>query len=320
MSSRFPTKVPDHPDLPAAEVLAVEQEHAFQAQTTETGAPNPQYVDMLEVTDPPVRGQEYGVFSFVSPDDIIRNKDLFFFHEFLKTWSFNSMSARFAEFLPFIAHNYKISAETLLKDWDEFLEIESETMKKECTLKDQFDAFMLRRGAELQAQYDQEVGFRTNTRGFKFDGAFATVEEAQKRAEFLQQMNPRHPSRTVGPAGYWLLADPKQWQIPQAQFHYHETELNQLMHEREKNMKLADMAHAARMDAAKKMVMEENVRRATKTGNKLTQMLNADGQLVGTTNTTAVDFFGGAATAGPANENQVIDALFGSNNVTQPAM
>ena len=52
------------------------------------GKENPKYVDLLE-EDKPIAGQKFVCVSFVSPEKIIKNKELYYFQEFLKTWDFN---------------------------------------------------------------------------------------------------------------------------------------------------------------------------------------------------------------------------------------
>ena len=59
----------------------------FERKTTKNGTPNPKYVDLLEV-DKPLSGQTYGCFSFITPEKILKQKDMYYFQEFLKKWEF----------------------------------------------------------------------------------------------------------------------------------------------------------------------------------------------------------------------------------------
>ena len=57
----------------------------FQKKTTTDGKPNPKYVDLLEV-DKPIAGQNFGCFSFITPEKILKQREIFYFEEFLKKW------------------------------------------------------------------------------------------------------------------------------------------------------------------------------------------------------------------------------------------
>ena len=50
-------------------------------------------VDLLE-EDKPIAGQKFVCVSFVSPDKILKDKNMFLFQEFLKSWDFNKSRAR----------------------------------------------------------------------------------------------------------------------------------------------------------------------------------------------------------------------------------
>ena len=60
--------------------------------------------------------------------------------------------------------------------------------------------------------------------------------------------------------------------------------LNQLMHEKNQNEKEAKVAFEKRVKEAKRAAIEENVKIAKESGNKLTQNIDADGNLVGVAN------------------------------------
>ena len=88
----------------------------FERKKKKNGAPNPKYTDLLSV-DKPIAGQNFGVFSFVSPESIIKQKDMFYFQEFLKTWEMNKSMEKFHQFLNFIAFKYKLTFEDVMKDF-----------------------------------------------------------------------------------------------------------------------------------------------------------------------------------------------------------
>ena len=52
------------------------------------GSVNPKYIDLLD-EDKSIAGQKFACISFISPDKIIRQKEMFFFEEFLKQFDLN---------------------------------------------------------------------------------------------------------------------------------------------------------------------------------------------------------------------------------------
>ena len=66
------------------------------------------YVDLLE-EDKPIANQKFVCVSFVSPEKILKQKEIFYFKEFLKTWDFNKSMEKYVQFLNFISYKYKIT-------------------------------------------------------------------------------------------------------------------------------------------------------------------------------------------------------------------
>ncbi|RZD39679.1 MAG: hypothetical protein CXT73_07340 [Methanobacteriota archaeon] len=61
---------------------------AFTRKTNSDGAVNTKYVDLLE-EDKKISGQKFVCVSFVSPENILTQKNHFFFSEFLKHYDFS---------------------------------------------------------------------------------------------------------------------------------------------------------------------------------------------------------------------------------------
>ena len=77
----------------------------------------------------------------------------------------------------------------------------------------------------------------------------------------------------------WTPLDPDAYKTGRIEFL--EEELNQLHHEKLKNEKKAKEEFEKRLYDAKRKAIEENVRKAKASGNKLTQTMDEDGNLVG---------------------------------------
>ena len=83
------------------------------------GAKNPKYVDLLD-EDKPVAGQKFACVSFLSPEGIIRNKELFCFNEFLKQWELSKSLEKYTQFMSFLSFKYSLNFDDLTKDLQEF--------------------------------------------------------------------------------------------------------------------------------------------------------------------------------------------------------
>ena len=124
--------------------------------------------------------------------------------------------------------------------------------------------------------------FQTSTRGLKIRGVYSTQQEAELRCKLLREVDPNH-NVYVGPVGMWMPWEPEAYKTGRVE--YLEEELNQLMSEKNKNESAAKTQFEKRVLEAKRDAIEENKKMAKESGNKLTQNINKDGQLVGVNNT-----------------------------------
>ena len=77
------------------------------------GSSNPKYVDLLE-EDKPISGQKFVCVSFVSPENILVQKNHFLFQEFLKHYDFSKSVEKFTQFLNFIAYKHNMEFDDLM--------------------------------------------------------------------------------------------------------------------------------------------------------------------------------------------------------------
>ncbi len=251
----------------------------FERKTTKDGRPNTKYVDLLEV-DKPIAGQNFGCFSFISPDKILKQKEMFFFEQFLKKWEFTKAMEKFSNFLNFISYKYKLSFEDVVADYEVFIKEERDNII-ESGIEDDYKTFLDKNEDELEKQFNIKNNFQTSVRGFKCRGSFASQEEAEIRAKILRESDPNFDI-FVGPIGQWLCWDPEAYKTGRVE--YLEEELNQLAHEKVKNETIAKNAFEQRVKESKQKAIEENMKMAEKTGNVLTQTIDKDGNLIGINN------------------------------------
>ena len=239
------------------------------------GSPNKIYVDMLE-EDKPIAGQKFTCVSFVSPEQIIKNRELYNFKSFLKQWDMNKSLEKFNHFLSFLSYKYSLNFDTLSKDLQDFCKDERDKLFA-ITLEDDFKNYLDINESMLEEGFTKEHGFQTSVRGLKVRGSYPTQEEAELRCKMLREVDPNHDVY-VGPVGLWMPFHPESYKTGRVE--YMEDELNQLMHEKNKNESSAKVEFDKRVRAAKEKAMEENKKKAMETGNVLTQTIDADGNLI----------------------------------------
>ena len=252
----------------------------FERKNNRDGRPNPKYVDLLEV-DKPIAGQNFGCFSFITPEKILKKREVFFFEEFLKKWELSKSMEKFTQFLNFIAFKYKVSFEDLMKDYEEFIKEERDNIIGS-SIENDYKTFLDNNEDDLEKRFNIAHDFQTSVRGFKSRGNFPTQEEAELRAKLLRENDPNFDI-FVGPVGQWLCWDPEAYKTGKTE--YMEEELNQLMHEKVKNETFAKNAFEQRIKETKKKAIEENMKNAKKSGNVLTQTIDEEGNLIGIQNT-----------------------------------
>jgi hypothetical protein len=181
--------------------------------------------DFLEV-DPEIPGQKYVCLSFVSPEEVLKNKELFFVHSFLKT----------------MAEKYDLKFEDL---------------------EDKYKDFLFARQEDLEKKFYEDNDFRTTIRGLKVRGVYDTLKEAQVRSKVLQRRDPAF-NVYVGQVGFWLPWDPNPLKVENQE--YAEQQLNELVKKYKENQEMKDQHFQENIEyvkeqAAKKAAAAGEVRR-----------------------------------------------------------
>jgi hypothetical protein len=248
------------------------------------GRPNPKYVDLLD-EDKAIAGQKFTCVSFISPENVLKQKELFFFENFLKKWDFNKSMEKFVQFTSFISYKYNLSFDDVSNDLKEFVKEEKETLSS-ININDEFKTFVDNNEEELEKKFNISHNFTTSVRGLKIRGSYPTLEEAEMRAKLLREIDPNHDV-FVGPVGLWMPWDPEAYKTGKVE--YMEDELNQLMKEKNKNDQETKVAFDERVKTTKKDAIKDNIEKAEKSGNVLTQTVDKDGNLIGINNNTQIE-------------------------------
>lgn len=249
---------------------------SFERKQNTDGTPNPKYVDLLE-EDRPIAGQKFTCVSFVSPENILKQKEMFYFQEFVKHWDMNKSMEKFVQFLNFLSYKYKLTFEDTMADFQEFIKDEKEAINSS-SIEDDYKTYIDKNEENLEKMFGVSHNFQTHTRGIKVRGSYPSMEEAELRCKLLREVDPNHDVY-VGPVGMWMPWEPEAYKTGRVE--YMEEELNKLMSEKNKNDTGAREAFDKRIKETKQQAMEDNIEKAEKSGNTLTQTIDKEGNLIG---------------------------------------
>jgi hypothetical protein len=189
--------------------------------------------DFLEV-DSKIPGQNYVCLSFVSPEKILKKKEIFFASQFL---------------------NY------LINDNDAIVqEVREKMLNKDITVnydnvEKLYEDWKYLKNEDLEAQFFELNDYKTSMRGLKVRGVYDSHKEASVRAQLLRRRDPSF-NVFVGQVGYWLPWDPECESVPEQE--YQEGQLNELVKKYKENLdnrdNLYDQLKNERIEKAKKEV------------------------------------------------------------------
>lgn len=270
---------------------------------------DPKYVDLLD-EDQPLAGQKFVCLSFISPEKVLKDKNLFFFEEFMKQYDMYKSLEKFTQFLNFVAYKYKVPFEKLQSDLEDFAKSEANNIFN-ISLDAEYKTFIDNNEEKLEEKFNKDNKFQTSTRGLKVRGCFPSEQEAEMRCKILREMDPNHDIM-VGPVGMWVPWHPEAYKTGRVE--YLEEELNELMNEKQKNEKSAKLEFDKRIKDAKRQAMEDNIKKAKESGNVLTQTLNKDGELVNVKDVVSSE--NSLLKQGEmSTKEEIRDALFNTENV-----
>ena len=257
---------------------------SFEKQHNPDGSKNTKYVDLLE-EDKAISGQKFACISFVSPENILKQKNMFLFERFLKQWDFSKCIKKTTQFLNFVAYKNNLNFDNVMTDFEEFIKEEKDKLI-ESTIEDEWLTFMDKKEEELETEFSKLHNFQTSVRGLKVRGVYGSQGEAEFRCKMLREVDPYH-NVYVGPVGMWMPWEPDAYKTGRVE--YLEEQLNELMKEKNINDDYAKRQFDKRVIDSKKEAINKNIKLAKETGNKLTQNINEQGNLVGANNINTIE-------------------------------
>lgn len=187
--------------------------------------------------DKPIRGQNYVCMSFISPEDVLANKEVFFVHKFM-----DSLSKDLNTLLTNLQAKYpddKQIFEAIRDNQSYFFDHNQ--------LQEQFRFFKQTCNSDLESEFHAKNEFRTSIRGFKVRGTFDTYQEAELRAKALKRAGDKFDIY-VAHVGCWCPWSPTPTDIPNQE--YGNAQLNELMKKYHDNMEQRETMHEERIQKA----------------------------------------------------------------------
>jgi len=227
--------------------------------------------------DKEIPGQHYVCLSFISPNKVLKNKDIYYFSQFLKDYEVQYKIKATEAFLMSQAAKVQAAAaqvqdvlENLVLKGDsssaEDISGALEVVKglragltkgtsadleahvraemsdfKQSTLLEAYETFVFKNKKKLESDFYELNEFRTTVQGLKIRGSYDTYNEAVARAKTLQKLDPSF-NVYVGQMGQWLPWDPEPTDVQDQE--YADDALNQLMKKYKENESQRDEFYA----------------------------------------------------------------------------
>ena len=177
--------------------------------------------------DKQIKNQNYCLLSFISPEEVIKNKESYYVTAFLDKFS-KDMNTLFNGLKNVNPDNIDL-IDNIRKEHNYLFDIND--------LDSQYKFSKTVNESDVERLYHKENDFQTSMRGIKVRGVFDTIEEAKRRSEFLKKIDKNH-NIFIGQVGCWCPWSPNPDDLDNQE--YSETQLNTLMKEYKKNQESKD--------------------------------------------------------------------------------
>jgi hypothetical protein len=212
--------------------------------------------------DPEISSQKVVLLSFLSPEKILAQKDMFMFQNFLHDynlqWKTSKLEVWMAQQLQDVNTRLEKLAGSLdkvdlsgaatdvrtnLLRVDRFVEEFQQYVRKstaevtQSELKKDYEDFVFKNGPSLEEEFFKKNDFHTTIRGIKVRGVFPSEAEATIKAKRLQKSDP-NLNIYMGYVGKWMAWEPDPNLIKDQE--YANDELNTLMKKYRENEEARD--------------------------------------------------------------------------------
>ena len=212
--------------------------------------------------DPEISSQKFVLLSFLSPEKILAQKDVFMFNKFLTDydlqWKTSKLEAWMGQQLQVVNTRLENLAGSLdkldlsgaavevrnsLLRVDRFVEEFQQYTRKNMSeltqseLKKEYEDFLFKNSEGLEEEFFKLNDFHTTIRGIKVRGVFASEAEASMKAKRLQKSDPTF-NIYQGSVGKWMAWEPDPNRVKDQE--YANDELNSLMKKYRENEEARD--------------------------------------------------------------------------------
>jgi hypothetical protein len=207
--------------------------------------------------DPEIPGQRYVLLSFLSPEDVLEKKEVYFFQKFLESyevdWKLKNLEKYMVDVVKTIndqlddrirelekndqmdqaaiCRKNRVNIEQLMTQYSGFVQKNRQEVTK-TKIVEAYDDFMYSNKAKLEDEFFAKNEFRTSMRGLKIRGIYGNPKEAELKAKKLQTKDKYHHI-FIGDVGKWLPWNPKPHEVKDQE--YAQDELNTLMRKYKEN-------------------------------------------------------------------------------------
>lgn len=177
--------------------------------------------------DKPIKGQNYCLVSFLSPEDILKEKEVYYFSKFI-----DKFGKDMDTLLTGIEAKYP-DAKELIKT----IRSNHDYIFNSADLDSQYKFFKNNNSGDIERDFHAENNFKTSMRGIKIRGVFDTIDEAKNRSEFIKRYDSKFDIY-ICQVGCWCPWSPNPNDLTEQEFS--ETQLNTLMKQYKQNMDSKD--------------------------------------------------------------------------------
>ena len=207
--------------------------------------------------DAEIPGQRYALLSFLSPEEVLDKKELYFFQKFLQNYEVEWKVKNLEKYMVDVVKNIndqlddrirelekndqfdqaticrknRVSIDSLMNDYSQFVQKNRADINK-TKLAEAYDDFMFSNKTKLEDEFYAMNEFRTSIRGIKIRGVYGNPKEAELKAKKLQSKDKYHNIFSAD-VGKWVPWNPKPSEI--ADQEYNNDQLNNLMRKYKEN-------------------------------------------------------------------------------------
>lgn len=210
--------------------------------------------------DPEIPSQKYAVISFISPEKILKQKDIWMFQQFRRQYVVDTRIECWQNFCAFLSKKHNLGIDDVMKDFLEFKDIHEQ--KPEFSYSDSekaWDDFLFKNEKKLHDEFSKVCDYQTNIRGFKIRRVGDNLKEMEQRAKKFVDMDKGKFMTALVEVGKWAPWDPNPAMMENVKSA--NEELNKLLESAEENRVQKDKLWAEEKDFQKKKIVEENNQR-----------------------------------------------------------